>query len=88
MAADETPLYRKSACEMVASLRSGEVSPLDAIDALETRWQAVDAAVNAIPTTCFDRARQHAETMMQKPPQERGRADLDTVVSHWSGPAS
>ncbi|MEC9166050.1 MAG: nitroreductase family protein, partial [Pseudomonadota bacterium] len=22
-----------------------------------------------------------------EPPQERARADLDTVVSHWSGPA-
>lgn len=85
MAADETPLYRKSACEMVASLRSGEVSPLDAIDALETRWQAVDAAVNAIPTTCFDRARQHAETMMQKPPQERGLlAGLPVMIKDLS----
>ena len=85
MAADETPLYRKSACEMVARLRSGELSPLDAIDALEIRWQAVDGAVNAIPTTCFDRARQHAETMMQKPPQERGLlAGLPVMIKDLS----
>ena len=38
-----------------------------------------------IPTTCFDRARQHAETTMQKPPQERGLlAGLPVMIKDLS----
>ena len=32
----------------------------------------VDKAVNALPTLCFERARDHAEALMQKPVGERG----------------
>jgi amidase len=68
---DET-LIRATATEIVAKLQAGEVSPLDLLDALESRIAAVDGAVNALPTLCFDRARAHARALMQRPAQERG----------------
>jgi amidase len=33
---------------------------------------AVDSAVNALPIQCFDRAREQARRLMQRPPDERG----------------
>lgn len=53
-------LIRKSAREVVGMLQSGEVTPADCLDALETRVAEVDGAVNALPTLCFDRARNRA----------------------------
>ena len=50
-------LISKSACEIVALLKSGDINSKDTLDALETRIQQVDADVNALPTLCFDRAR-------------------------------
>src|SRR5215510_6483088 len=57
-------LIRLSATEAVARLRRDEVSPLDLIDAAEARIAAVDGAVNALPTLCLDRAREHARDLM------------------------
>lgn len=71
MAADLT-LVDKSATEVVALLKKGEVSPLDLIDTLEARIAAVDGQVNALPTLCFDRARTHAKALMKKPREGRG----------------
>src|SRR3569833_1962820 len=65
-------LIRETACAVVDKLKSGEVTPLDLLDALELRIKAVDGKVNALPTLCFDRARAHAKTLMQKPLAERG----------------
>ncbi len=70
--AAESELIRKTACEVVALLRAGEVSPLDLLDALEQRIAAVDGAVGALPTLCFDRARRHAEILAARPVEERG----------------
>ena len=53
-------------------LKSGEISPLDCLDALEARIAQVDSKVNALPTLCFDRARKHARELMKKPMAERG----------------
>ena len=39
---------------------------------LEKRVAEVDGKVNALPTLCFDRARDHAKALMQKPAGERG----------------
>ncbi|MCY4190981.1 MAG: amidase family protein, partial [Rhodospirillaceae bacterium] len=50
-------LWKKSATEIVALLKDGEVSSDDLLDALEARIAAVDGAVNALPITCWDRAR-------------------------------
>ncbi len=51
---------------------TGDVTPLDLLDTLEKRIAAVDDKVNALPTLCFDRARNHAKALMQKPAGERG----------------
>jgi len=61
-----------TACAVVDKLRSGDVSPLELLDALEQRIGEVDGAVNALPTLCFDRARNHARALMQRPLAERG----------------
>jgi amidase len=66
-------LIRQDALTLVARLKSGEVTPHDLLDALEKRIGAVDGAVNALPTRCFDRARQNADSLMKKPMAERGR---------------
>ena len=58
MGSDE--LTRLTAVEAVRLLRTGEVSPLELLDAAEARVAAVDAHVNALPTLCFDRARRRA----------------------------
>ena len=57
-------LIRLSACDAVAALRRGEVTPLDLIDAAAARIAAVEPAVNALPTLCLDRARDHARRLM------------------------
>ena len=56
----EGGLIAMTAIEVVGLLRDGEVSSLDLLDALEQRIAAVDGAVGAVPTPCFDRARVHA----------------------------
>ncbi len=65
-------LIGKSAVEVVALLRAGEVSPLHLLDHLERRIAAVDGQVNALPTLCFERARSAARGLMAKPLDERG----------------
>ena len=50
-------LTNKTAREIVAMLRHGDVTKTDVLDALEARIAAVDGAINALPTLCFDRAR-------------------------------
>src|SRR3954468_9530827 len=66
-------LIRQDAVTIVARLKSGEVTPHDLLDALEQRIAAVDGAVNALPTRCFERARQHAGRLMQQPVGQRGQ---------------
>jgi amidase len=65
-------LINARATELVARLRKDEITPLDLLDALETRIEAVNKKINALPTLCFDRARNHAQRLMQRPPAERG----------------
>src|SRR5579871_1014674 len=67
-------LIRLSAVAAVALLRKGEVTPLDLIDAALARIEAVEPAVNALPTLCPERARNHARRLMaERPaPSERG----------------
>ncbi|MEM7209791.1 MAG: amidase family protein [Pseudomonadota bacterium] len=70
--ASDADLVNQSAIEVLALLRSGDVSPLDLLDALEVRIAQVDDKVHALPTLCFDRARAAAKTLMQKPLEQRG----------------
>ena len=65
-------LIVKTASDIVALLQKGEISPLDCLDALERRIAAVNPALNALPTLCFERARDHAKRLMAKRPEERG----------------
>src|SRR4051812_36145504 len=66
-------LIRQDAVTIVRRLKSGEVTPHELLDALEKRIAAVDGAVNALPTLCFDRARRNADQLMRKPVAERGQ---------------
>jgi len=63
-------LIRMTATEAVARLRKREISPLDLIDAAAARIAAVEPAVNALPTLCLDRARDHARALMNGPRRE------------------
>lgn len=58
-------LWRMPAIEAVARLRKGEISPLELVEASAHRIAEVDPAVNALPTLCLDRARDHARRIMQ-----------------------
>lgn len=65
-------LIRAGAVEITGRLRSGDITPLDLLDVLESRISEVDSAVNALPILCFDRARDNAKQLMNKPVAERG----------------
>ena len=64
---DGNDLIRKTATEAVDLLRRGEVSPLDLVEAALARIAEVEPAVNALPTVCADRARDHARRLGQRP---------------------
>jgi len=57
-------LFRLSAREATAALASGEISPLELVEAAASRIAEVEPAVNALPTLCLDRARDHARRLM------------------------
>ena len=65
-------LIRMTAREVLAHLNAGDISHAEVLDALEARVAAVDGAVNALPTLCFDRARAHAAKIAALPVAERG----------------
>lgn len=86
--ASNQELVRATACAIVDKLNSGEVSPLDLLDVLESRIAEVDGLVNALPTRCFDRARSHAKTLMKQPKGERGMlAGLPIPIKDLTGVA-
>src|ERR1700712_1824141 len=70
--ASDQGLVRATACAVIDKLNSGEVTPLDLLDVLEARIAEVDGKVNALPTMCFDRARDRAKALMKKPIGQRG----------------
>ena len=84
-------LWRSTAREMVAKLRSGEVSPSEAVEAAFARIEAVEPRLNAIPTLCEERARRQAKRIeageLTPPADGRGwLAGLPVVanpVSPW-----
>ncbi|MFO1060847.1 MAG: amidase family protein [Dongiaceae bacterium] len=67
-----TELWAESAAATVDRLHRGEVSPLELLDALRQRIEAVDPAVNALPTRCFERAAERARRLLRLPPEARG----------------
>jgi amidase len=70
--ASDQKLVHATACAVIDKLNAGEVTPLDLLDVLEQRIAEVDGKVNALPTLCFDRARDRAKALMKKPIGERG----------------
>ena len=63
MPADQS-LTMLTACQAVDLLRAGDVSPLELLDASLARHEAIDGAVNAMPTICAERARDHARRII------------------------
>ena len=58
-----TELHKLTACEAVDLLQRRALSPSELIDAAAARIEAVDGAVNALPTLCLDRARAQADRL-------------------------
>ncbi|MDX2157985.1 MAG: amidase family protein [Hyphomicrobiaceae bacterium] len=58
-------LIRLTARQAVRHLEAGEITPLDLIEAAEKRIAACEPALNALPTLCLDRARDHARRLMR-----------------------
>ncbi len=65
-------LFAMPATAVADLLRAGEVSPREVLADIEARVEAVNPAVNALVTVCFDRARAHATALEAKPQAERG----------------
>ena len=63
-----TDLHKLTACEAVDLLQRRELSPAELIDAAAARIEAVDGAVNALPTLCLDRARAQADRLADVAP--------------------
>jgi len=61
-------LIHLTATEAVHRLRRRELSPLDLLEAVAARIDAVDGAVNALPIRFLDQARDDARRMMAAPP--------------------
>ena len=57
-------LIRLSAGEAVARLKAGEITPLELIDAAAERIAEVEPHINALPTLCLERGRDHARRLM------------------------
>jgi amidase len=64
-------LFRLTAREAVEQSKRGDVSPLELLDAAIARIEATNGAVNAIVTPCYERAREHALRLMQRPRDAR-----------------
>ena len=67
-----TDLIRLSACEIVALLDQGSITPGELLDVLEVRVSQVNERINALPTLCFERARDYADRLMVLPMTNRG----------------
>lgn len=71
-----TDLWKLTARDMVALLKKGEVSPLEAIDAALARIEKTNGAINALPTLCPDRARDKARRLPRSGPETEARGWL------------
>src|ERR1700730_16139155 len=60
----DNDLWKLTAVEPVSLLKKREISPLDLVEASARRIAEVEPAVNALPTLCLDRARDHAKRIM------------------------
>ncbi|MDF1722732.1 MAG: amidase family protein [Minwuia sp.] len=67
-----TEYHRWTATEAVNRLRTGDVTPLELIDAAAERIAVVEPAVNALPTLCLDRARDRARNLQRPATADAG----------------
>src|SRR5260370_42715583 len=58
-------LWKMTAVETVTRLKKKEITPLELVEASAKRIADIEPAVNALPTLCLDRARDHARRIMQ-----------------------
>ena len=58
-------LIRLTASAAVSHLKRGEITPFELLEAAERRISEVEPAINALPTLCFERAREHARRLMR-----------------------
>jgi amidase len=72
-------LWKMTAVEAVARLKKKEITPLDLVEASARRIAEVEPAVNAMPTLCLDRAREHAKKIMA------GKANEAAGEAGWLG---
>src|SRR5471032_2807902 len=57
-------LWKMTAVEAVARLKRKEITPLELVEVSVRRMAEVEPAVNAMPTLCLERARDHARRIM------------------------
>jgi amidase len=62
-------LIKLTARQVVSLLKCKEVSPLELIDVAAERIEETECHINALPTLCLDRAREHGREMMAHPPE-------------------
>lgn len=60
-------LVKLTARQAVDLLKNKKVSPIELINAALERIEQTDGAINALPTICADRARHHAQRLMEMP---------------------
>ena len=61
-----TELLKMSACEVVDALQRGEITSSDILSDLKNRHLEIDPVVNALPTTCFERAFKQAMNLEEQ----------------------
>ena len=69
-------IIRMDARKIVGLLEKGDLTPLELVDASEERILQTDDQINAIPTRCFERAREHAKRIMENGGGESGPGQL------------
>ncbi len=83
-------LIRMTATEAVARLKTGEIRPLDLVEAAAARIEAVEPAVNALPHIFLDQARDQAKafpevTRLHPAPEDPGwLAGLPIAVKDYN----
>ena len=48
--------WQMTACEVVDLLENKEIKPFELLDQIQTRYHDINPIINAIPTSCFERA--------------------------------
>ncbi len=56
-------VWQYSAWNTLSLLRRGELNSLELLDEIESRCRAINPAINALPTLCFERARECAHQL-------------------------